>query len=181
MKAAKLKKINNKNNNKIEYEEYSIKKMLKIILIITLILGTFYIITYFVVNNRKESKKESHAVIDSSKMLLSSLFAKTENEYYVLATMPSKYSSNYQSLNYDRLYENYISKYKEKDDSLNIYFVNLDDALNKNYISDKTNISNDLSELKLSDDTLLKITSKEIESYYVGKSEIINKLTELGE
>lgn len=181
MKAAKLRKVKNETKNEIINDEYSIQKMIKITLILIVVFGAFYLITYFVVNNRKEDKASTYTVIDSSKILLSNIFSKSEEEYYVLATMPSKYSSNYQMVDYNKLYDEYVNKYKQSDDSVTFYYVDLDDALNKNYIGKETVISNDLSELKVNDDVLFKIKNKEIENSYVGKDEIIAELSNFGE
>ena len=181
MKAAKLRKINSNKKVEVKNDDYSIQKMLKIVLLLIVIFGTFYLITYFVVNNRKETKNNTYTVIDSSKILLNNLFSKPEEEYYVLATMPSKYESSYKMIDYDKLYDEYVNKYKQQDDTATFYYINLDDALNKSYIGEETVISNDLSELKLSDDVLFKIKDKEIETAYVGKSEIIDALSSIGE
>ena len=181
MKAAKLRNVKAKKEIENNKDEYSIQSMLKIILIIILILGIFYLITYFWVKNKKEEKRESYTVIDTSKILLNGLLSKPESEYYVLATMPSKYDSSYQILNYNRLYDEYVNKYKQQEDALVFYYIDLDDALNKNYLSDETIISNDLSELKVSDEVLFRIENSEIIDYYIGSEEIIDALSDLGE
>jgi hypothetical protein len=97
-----------------------------------------------------------------------------ETEYYVIATKPSLYESNYISL-----YNNYINKYKQKEDSYSFYYVDLDNALNKNYMSGDLSITSDISKLQLNDEVLFKIKDGIIEKYYVGKDKILDKLSKM--
>lgn len=180
MKKAKL--IKKTEKEKIIENEYSLKAMIKTIIILLIVFGLFYLITYFVVN--KENKvvsNETPAVIDNEKITVSNLFSQKEDEYYVIATKKSMYekaATKYEP-NYIEMYDNYISKYQQQDDSLKVYKVDLDSAFNKNYLSDKTNISNDLQELKIGNEVLIKISNKKIKEYYVGHSDIIDALKSL--
>ena len=57
--------------------------------------------------------------------------------------------------------------------------IELDNALNKKYYSEDSNITNDLLELKLNDEVLFKIKDGKIEKTYEGKDKIIEKLSKL--
>ena len=177
MKKAKLVK-NNKKQEIIEKDSYSLKSFLLIILVLVIILGIFYFITTLVVKPVNPTDNDNGVtIIDETKITLNNLLNRKEKEYYVLAT---KENNNTQT-NYQTLYNNYINEYKKQEGVLTFYNVNLDDALNKGYISDKLNISNDLSELKVNDDILFKIKDNKIEEYFAGSKNIHKQLSTLKE
>lgn len=178
MKKAKLIKNNKKQETQIEKDSYSLKSFLLIILVLVIILGIFYFITTLVAKPvNPVDTNNGITIIDETKITLSNLLNRKEKEYYVLAT---KQNNNTQA-NYQTLYNNYINEYKKQEDALTFYNINLDDALNKSYISDKLNISNDLSELKVNDDILFKIKDNKIEEYFAGSKNILKELSTLKE
>lgn len=180
MKKARLAKTNQKQEVKEIEESYSIKNLIIIILIILIVFGLFYFITTLVVKPVKnDTSSNTITEIDSSKITLNNLLDRDEEEYYVLATKESLYKSFNSQINYIEIYDKYISDYSKNDSSLSIYKIDLDDALNKNYISDELNISNSLDTLKLNNEVLFKIKNGNIEKYYVGSEEIIKALSEL--
>lgn len=177
MKKAKLVK-NNKKQEIMEKDTYSLKSFLLIILVLVIILGIFYLITTLVVKPVNPIDNDNGVtIIDSTKITLSNLLNRKEEEYYVLAT---KQNNNAQA-NYQTLYNNYINEYKKQENALTFYNVNLDDALNKNYISEELNITNDLSELKVNEDILFKIKDNKIEEYFAGNKNILKELSTLKE
>lgn len=178
MKVAKIKKSSVKEQTVLE-ETYSIKSMIKILIILLLIFALFYFVTTFLIKDRKIEEDNSTAVIDTSKITLSQLLSQKENEYYVIATKNSLYDSSYIETNYIGIYNEYINKYSQEEESLKFYYVDLDDALNKKYSSAELNIANEISELKLNDEVLFKIKNNKIEKTYVGKEKIIDKLSRL--
>lgn len=178
MKKAKINKQNVKEKNDIVQETYSIKKFILIILILVVVLGAFYLITTFVVKpSEQEEPNNTITQIDYTKTTMNNLLNRKENEYYVLATL----SQDNSQVNYLELYNNYINEYSEEENSLTFYNINLNDALNKNYIGDELNVSNNISEIKLNDDVLFKIKNSEIEEYFVGSKKILEKLSVLKE
>ena len=54
-------------------------------------------------------------------------------------------------------------------------------AINKTYIGNELNITNNINEIKLNDDVLFKIKDNKIEKYFVGSKEIIKELSNLKE
>lgn len=180
MKVAKIKKVKKKQERQLNTNEYSIKNMIITIFIILLVFLGFYFITKLVVKpNKNNSSSVEEVQLDSSKITLNNLLNRTEEEYYVLAYKESLYKEIYSKMNYLEIYEKYINDYKEKENSLKVYMVNLDDALNKNYESDNLNISNNINEIKLNNEVLFKIKSGSIEEYYVGSSDISDALSTL--
>lgn len=159
-------------------EEYTLKNMIKIVVTILLIFVVFYFATSLFIKP-VETKNNNNVVFDSTKITLSQLLTRKEKEYYVIATKKSLYESSYIKTNYIDIYNNYINKYKQKEDSLKFYHVDLDDSLNKQYISDELNITDEITNLKINDEILLKIKDGKIEKTYVGKEEIIDKLSRL--
>lgn len=178
MKKAKLAKNNKKQETQIEKDSYSLKSFLFILLVLVIILGIFYFITTLVVKPVNPTDNDNGVtIIDETKITLSNLLNRKEKEYYVLAIK----ENNNKDANYQTLYNNYINEYKKQEESLTFYNINLDDALNKNYISDELNISNDLSELTVNDDILFKIKDNKIEEYFVGSKNILKQLSTLKE
>ena len=176
MKVAKIKKTKKKEEVVIE-DTYSIKNIIKIMVILFILFGLFYIITYFLVKDRKIETPIQESVVDSSKIVLGQLLNRNEKEYFVLATKTD--DSDYSSANYMNLYNNYINKYSQKEDALPFYYVDLNNALNKNYYSNELNITEELSNMKLNDDVLFSIKNGKISKTYVGKDKIIDKLSTL--
>lgn len=177
----KIAKIKEKKDNQIKKAEetYSLKSMMKILLCILIVFAIFYLITNLIVNNRKTDLQDNVTVVDFSKITLSQLLNREEDEYFVIATMASLYNSSYVDTNYINLYNEHINNYKQKEGSYTFYYVDLDNALNKNYIGDKLNITDDLSRLQLNDETLFKIKNGIIEKTYVGREKILDKLSRL--
>ena len=152
-----------------------------IIIVVSLIFGIFYLITTLLVDEDTENKieNENSVVVDNTKITLGQLLTRTEEKYYVLATMPSLYSKSYIKTDYIEIYNNYINKYKSKENSIKFYYIDLDDALNKKYVNDELNIDDDISKLSLNDEVLFKIENGKIVKYYVGKDQIIEKLSKI--
>lgn len=177
MKAARIKKIN-KEKEKLTGEEYSIKKLLILIILITAVFFLFYFITTLLVKPTLE-KNDSVEQADSSEISLNHLLDKEETEYYVIAIENNIKSSSLTNVNYAELYNKYINDYSNKEDALKFYTIDLNASINKKYLDENMNITNNLSELKLNDETLFKISNGKISEYYVGKDEIIKALSNL--
>lgn len=155
-------------------ENYPAKNMFIIIIIILLLLVPLYFITKLVINNDKEveTQEESTPVkIQTEKILVGQLLNRNKPSYYVIA-----YKKDNKMIN---LFNQYISDYKNKEEHLEFYKIDLDDGLNKGYISDTTNITDELKDLKISDTTLFKIIDGKIDSYYIGNTDVVNALKEI--
>lgn len=178
MRKAKIKNSNKDKKVEIEKEEFSLKKMALVIIILMLIFVSFYFITTLVVKPVEETENISSTQIDSSKITLNHLLDRKEKEYYVLATKKSVYSSN-KDVNYVEIYNKYINDYSKNDYALPIYIVELENALNKNFVGEELKITEDLNQLKLNDEVLFEIKDGKINKYYVSNSEIVKKLSSL--
>jgi len=157
MKTARIRNNNKKEQKEVLIgEEYSIKKMIIIIATLIVVFLVFYFVTTLVVKPVKQDNKNNTITeIDSTKITLNHLLDRKESEYYVLATKNSLYKDL--KVNYETIYNQYITDYKKQENALIFYKSNLDDALNKSFAGEETNITENLQELKLSDEVLFKI------------------------
>lgn len=176
MKVAKLKDKKIEKNKQVEIpeDEYSIKKIIITLIVLAAVFFLFYFITMLVVKPNKNEKENNNipVEIDSTLITLNNLLDRKENEYYVLA------SKSDSKPNYNDIYNSYLSNYKNNENSLKVYKVDLSDSFNKNYIGE-TNITDDLSELKVNEDVLFKIKDKKIDEHFIGSTNILKALSEL--
>ena len=154
-------------------DSFNLKKFLIWIIIIIVVLVGFYFITNYVLDHKSADSETSESIIQTDKIIFGQMFDRKYSEYYVLA-----YKNDSQSR---VIYDRYISKYSKKDDHLNIFMIDMDEAFNQKYVSDKSNIVDNLNELKVSDDTLFKIKDGKISEYKVGSAEISSYLKEISE
>ena len=156
-------------------DNYQAKNMFIIIIVIVVLLVPLYFITTLVLDNNKieteNIENNTPVEIQTEKILVGQLLNRKDSSYYVIA-----YKKDNKMVS---LFNQYLNDYKNKEEHLNIYKIDLDEGLNKNYISDTTNITDELKDLKLSDTTLFKIVDGKIDSYYVGNNDVIDALKEL--
>lgn len=162
----------------LQDDNNQLKGMIITIGIIIIVLIPLYFVTTLVIekkdNNSTTPEEDKVVEIQTEKILVGQLLNRPNDEYLVLA-----YKKDNKMLS---IFNNYLNDYKNKgDDALTVYRIDLDDGLNKAYISDSTNITSDLKELKISDTVLFKIVDGEIDSYYVGNTEVVNYLKEINE
>lgn len=160
------------NNNLItDDDSFKVKNVIIVILIIMAVLVSFYFITKYVLEHKKDNTPVVESVIDREKIMFGQIFSRSDDEYYVIAYNESGKSKD--------IYNKYIDKYNSKDSHIKFYEINLDDAFNKNFVSNKSNIVEDIDNLKVSGDTLFKIKDKKIELYKEGTSDISSYLKEI--
>lgn len=169
MKKEKVKlndKIKNKNKginiDKYESEEAKEVKRFIIILfgIIILVLGV-YVVTRVLSKDKDNNEKEVTAgVIDYDITSVGTILNKPDKEYYVII-----YDGTISEAVY---YSALVNIYMAKENSLPVFFCNLNNALNKKYYvgNDKSNKNaTKISEFAFGDLTLLKIKNGEITKY----------------
>ena len=161
-----LKKIVKKANKTEEQQE--IKKFLIILLIVVLIVVGMYFLTKDVVKNKEDKKEETKTEVtfDYSKIILGELLNRPYDEYYVLI-----YNSKDPKVN---TYSNFVSTYKANEKSLKIYIADLNDSMNEKFYSKEESNpkAKSISELKLSDLTLIKVKNKQITKYVENQDSI---------
>ena len=113
-------------------DNYQAKNMFIIIIIMVVLLVPLYFITTLVLNNNKDNEEEvvdtTPVQIQSEKILVGQLLNRPNSSYYVIA-----YKKDNKMIT---LFDNYINDYKNNEEHLEFYKIDLDDGLNKGYISD---------------------------------------------
>ncbi len=142
-----------KKNNKKKIDEintsFNMKKSIKIIIITLVLLFGFYLLTIVILNTKSKSI-DYNSSIRYDKILAGTTFNQNSSDYLVFFydTKDSN-SGNYAEL---------VSKYKGKDNHLDIYTVDLNEGLNRKYINDKSNENvNSSKDLKINGATLIHI------------------------
>ena len=169
-------KKNKNNNTKVEEldTKISLLTLIKITFFIILLLAAvYYVLAVFVtkeinISSKKDEKTENvssnNTVTD--KILASNIFSQKESSYYVYFY---DFSDN------ENLYSLIDSKIEDK-----IYKVDTSSGLNSKYVTEEKGNKNatNLEELKVIDNTLIKVDNDKIVKYYEGESSIrdyINK------
>lgn len=173
MKKAKKNNYKTKNNS-IFSSDNEMAKLILLIVIVAIAFAIFYVITLFVV--KKDEKQTNtqpettEATIQYQKILVSNILSQKETEYYVLA-----YKSDDKYL---EAYKNNLTYYAmTKEDSVPYYYVELDNSLNKSFITEKSKLNvESAKDLRFSQTTLLRIKEGKIISTYEGKDNITGKL-----
>lgn len=172
MKQAK--KINNKKGKKSFIStDNEMAKLIMLIVAVGLAFAIFYIITIFVVKKEDTTKPDETNIeetIQYEKILVSNILTQKPKEYYVLVyTNDDKYMD---------AYRNYLLMYEmNKEDSVPYYFVELDNAFNKDFKSEESKLDvKESKEFKFKETTFLRIRDGKIISTYEGKDNISGKL-----
>ena len=148
-----------------------ISKVIKYLIIVVIIFVGVYFLTDYITNHSSNSnykKQVGEATIQSDKILAGSTFNKSDDEYYVL----------FYDVTGNSTYTDLYSTYKEKEDHLPIYYVDIKEGLNSKFIGEDVNEEpSDISELKVNGTTLIKISNKEVEEFITNEDEIKEKLS----
>jgi hypothetical protein len=185
-KIVEIKKEKKKNEPEISKKELLTKKdlstddeikignLFKIILIIIVIFGLFYVITYYGEKNKKlkasaSDPKNTYVEIQYDEILVGSTLNQKEDEYYVLISKEDNYKKFYKSISTT------INNKKR------LYYSFIDNGLNSKYITkEESNLNvKNIEDLKINKDTLLKINNHEITESVEGTENIMNKFVEI--
>ncbi len=147
-----------KTSNNIDIDtSTSFSGTIKVIVAILVIFVLFYLLTVVILNHRS-SKIETNNSIEYTKILAGSTFKIKSNDYLVFFyDSTSDDSSDYAEL---------VSKYRNKKKSLEIYTVDLNEGLNKRYISSDANKDvQSIKDLKVNGATIIRIKDHKNVSY----------------
>lgn len=166
------KRFETKEIKKSKYMNDDVKKVISflvVLLIVALFIGLLFFINGKYVTKDEFQDSTTNAVSINTKLItLDDIFKSEKSEYYVLAynAEDTKTSSIYSSL---------VSSTKS-----DIFYVNLDEAINKNHYDvageEKVNVK-DIKDLMLTKPTLIKVKNKKIVSYTTNIDEIIKELS----
>ena len=163
-----------KNQKDVNDNELEIRHFFIILFIVLIIAVGLYFISKAVVDKRKANNNETNTVkgqIDYDIVSVGTILNRPYNDYYVLV-----YDSEDTNALY---YSNLYSKYASKEDSLKIYYCDLNNILNKDYVSEDgegnpyARSTEDFSFGKI---TLLRIINGYVYSYMDDLEEIANVL-----
>lgn len=167
------KKFQSNNDISGDFGGSEIRKLLIIIGAVCAVMLAFYFITEVVLKNKKDKTIEPdiklEPTIQYEQILMGSLFNQNENDYYVFV--------------YDEddilvdIYNQYLSTYKNSSDPVKVYKVNLSEDFNKSYISEESYLKgSDITKIKVTGTTLIRISDGEIYRAFEGYDEIIGRL-----
>lgn len=159
------------NNDTFNSEVYRVVIVAGIIIVIFCV---FYWITWLVTGGNKAKDDSSDSVVTNisyDNIILGRSFSMTSGEYLVLYydKTDSSIASTYSSL---------VSTYKNSSSALELYVVNMGDAINKRNASDTANYeAKEASELAINGPTLIKFSGGLIADYIEGEEAITNYLS----
>lgn len=174
---------NKKNSRRIKKDKYEtedqveLKQFIKILIIlIVLVVGVYFLTRIFVTKdlfNKKETESTTtKGEINYSTTLIGNMFNKQDKEYYVLMYDTEDIQAAY--------YSGFISNYSQDEKSPKIYFANLNNPLNKKYVTKKSEEVNvnttDFTKFKVGDIALLKISEGKITKFLTNAEEIAKEL-----
>ena len=168
MKRKKQKSYRTTTSTDVEY-----MKVVKIALGVLLILGIVYFVTAMSMGEiklKKNEKVKTETSIQYEEIIAGSIFNRNADNYYVLLfNFTDQYASYYLSL---------IDSYKGKDGSLPFYIVDLEKKVNSNYAikEDDDNTyptPKDISNLKVSNPTILKIQKTKVVDVIAGQDKVL--------
>ena len=142
---------------------------------ISFVVILIFVILYFVIGifitkeiklPRSEKQEQSNITIDPTNIIAKSTFNQKEEIYYVYF---------YDFKNEDKTIADII---KNKLVDSKIYKVDTADIVNKNFVveNDSNKNAKNIDELKVKENTIIKITNNQVEGYYEGIEEIENNL-----
>lgn len=165
-------KRNGKNVREVQKLSKEKPMTMKTFITILVTLLVFFVILYIITGifitkdikwfDKKEESTSTNESTISNRILASDTLRQSEEEYYVYYYDSTDENSDVSSV---------VSSLSTK-----VYRVDLNDAFNSNYIGEPSGIVSDISELKVSDPTIIKVISSTISEYYNGVDEITNNL-----
>lgn len=170
-----------RKNTSITNETVEMKKIGIILVSIVFVLAIFYVIGGIITGEIKLSQKKytvDEATIQYDEVLLGSSLNLSDSDYYVLyAKTEDPFTANLQQL---------ITNYKNITGSLNVYFVDMDNDFNKDYLvgegeQSNSTISNinSASDLKISSPTWIRVSNNKVTEYIEGYETIKDSISKL--
>lgn len=167
---AKKEKYYNNKNKKFS-DDNIMDQFKKFIIIVSVIVGIILLLWFIIeLKNGTFAKKDTveentTTTIQYDEIMAGQTFNRKDSEYYVIFADSDK--------EFYSIYRNYIATYSEK----NIYLVDISNPINSKYISAESNVNAQSSnELKVKDNTLIKISNGKNILYLEGYKEVINEI-----
>lgn len=155
-------KMAKKVKNRTISNENEVAKLVKLIIIVTLIFVAFYVLTILV--NKKdveETPSDDQASVQYDEILIGNIFKQPNAEYYVMIYDDGDYNAS--------VYSTYLGNYSAKENAIRVYTAKLGNYFNQIFKAEQSVLNtNDVDKLKFKGSTLLKIKDGKIESSYEG-------------
>lgn len=173
------KQSKNKKIEEIEIKSTSTDILNKVIISLTIIciLGLFYLLTVYITNKHtekdsSEEKETTETAIDYEKILVGNSFSMSDTEYLVVYYDTS-------DADVSKVYRDLVSNYKAKEEHLPIYYVDMNNSLNKKYATTEESNKNPTkaSELLINGPTLIRVANNALVEYVEGEEAITNYLS----
>lgn len=148
-------------------------RLIKIILIVTVIMIVFYGVTVVVTNKVKEAKDEKSSEsqgIQYDNIMVGSMLKINGNFYVLIEDQDDPRISEYDTLR---------QTIAANPDAPKIFVADLSDSFNSSYLSSESNYESDMTKFKVTGTTLVKIEDHKIIETYDSYDEINDKLKEL--
>ncbi len=156
-------------------DQKEIIRFIKILSILVVIIALFYVGTRAFVTKdlfgKNYVRTEPIGSLDYDTVIAGTMLTRPEEEYYVLA-----YSKDNE---FESFYSTLKGVYEGEENSLEVYYLDIDSYLNKEYISDETSNSSPtgLNDLKIKDVALIKVNKGKIVKYLETRDAIKNELS----
>ena len=141
------------------------KRVVIILLCVVLLFGLMYFLTTRILSKEVTKKRKQNEVTESSiqyeKILAGESFTMDQEEYYVVY-----YDST------DTELSKTISTYQSDKKDIKLYSVDLNDGMNKKYITDSDINTSSIENLKVKNPTLVHFKNKEIVDTITDENEI---------
>lgn len=164
----KKKKTNKKNTDELT-------KLIQIVLAILVIFSGFYLLTYFLKENKSfnyDNSNKTPAVIQYEEILAGTVLNQNSEDYYVLIKNTDS-KLEYKSL---------INMYYQMGKKAELYYVDMNSIFNKKYISENNNLMiDDITELEVADTAIIHVKDGKVTSQKIGEEEVYSKLLSLTE
>lgn len=155
-------------------DEFS--KLIKIVLLVTVIMIVFYFVTTIVtrkanaIKTVKNLKTNEKAKIQYDSLIIGSML-KMDGSYYVLIeNEDDEKISEYKTL---------MQTIEANDEAPKIYTASLDNSFNNFYLNDESNYDSNLENFRVRGTTLVKINNHKIEKTFDSYDDILNELNSL--
>ncbi len=159
-----------------ENDKNEVKNFIIILIVLVLVGLGVYVFTKYAVNDGDVFINPYYAqagVINNNKVIAGTMLNKEESNYYVIAY----HSDSATAAKYSIILEQYLSIGTGRE----IYFLDLDNSLNKDYIATDEKPVNedaeDISDLALGTITLMEIDDNKIDKYITSEEEIVELLS----
>ena len=158
-----------RNNYNIESIDGNNYKSITITIVVVLAIAVLFYLLSVYITNKPDKVRITEGTISYEQISAGSTFTMSDKKYLVVFYNRDNGGDITTAL----------SKYKSKDESLPIYYVDYNDAINGSIVSKDSSNPNatNASELKVKNPTLIEISNGSISQYIEGEDKIIDYLS----